>query len=220
MNHSLSILVTAGPTREAIDPVRFISNPSSGKMGYAVARVAAERGHQVRLISGPVSLAAPEGLDPIHVTTADDMLDAVRKNLPWCDALVMAAAVCDWRPSTVAEHKLKKSRMSGTLELERTPDVLLEIAALKEGRVYVGFAAETRGLESEARRKLAEKRLDMIVANEVGRDDSGFGSDSNKAMMVTSDSSEDLPLMDKRELAVRIITWVEQQTGSRCLTND
>jgi len=214
MGNSLHILVTAGPTREAIDPVRFISNPSSGKMGYAVAAAALERGHEVLLVSGPVPLAPPAGAVPVSVVTAEEMLAAVRDNVGWCDALVMAAAVCDWRPRSVAEHKLKKSQMSGTLKLERTPDVLLEIADLKQGRTYVGFAAETRDLEREARRKLAEKGLDMIVANDIAAADSGFGSDTNRAMIMTADAVEEPALLTKTELAERIVVWIEQNTGS------
>ena len=215
MSHSLRILVTAGPTREAIDPVRFISNPSTGRMGYAVAAAAVGHGHDVRLVTGPVALDTPDGVDPIRVTTARQMLEAVRRHLAWCNALVMAAAVCDWRPAVAAEHKLKKTEMPDSLPLERTPDILREVADLKADRIYVGFAAETRDLESEGRRKLQEKNLDMIVANRVGVEDSGFGAETNSAMIVTAGAVERLPLMKKNELAARIIEWIEGRRESR-----
>ena len=208
----MKILVTAGPTREALDPVRFLSNRSTGKMGYSIAAVAAERGHAVRLISGPVVLEAPAGVVLSRVVTAAAMLEAVLAEFEWCDALVMSAAVADWRPTTVAAEKLKKADMSATLELERTPDILAEVGKTKRGRIVVGFAAETENLLSEARRKLASKRLDMIVANDVSRSDAGFEVDTNAVTFVTAEGLDELPLMSKSQVADRIVRWLESRS--------
>jgi len=205
----MRILVTAGPTREALDPVRFLSNRSTGKMGYAIAAVAAERGHEVRLISGPVALEAPGGVAVSPVVSAADMLDAVLGDLGWCDALVMSAAVADWRPKSVAAEKLKKAEMAATLELERTEDILKAVAEVKQGQVVVGFAAETEDLLTEARRKLQAKQLDLIVANDVSRPDAGFAVDTNAVTLVTADRADALPLMSKREVAKRLLQWLE-----------
>ncbi len=149
----MKILVTAGPTREPIDPVRFISNRSSGKMGYAVARAAARHGHEVVLVSGPVSLSPPDGIEILRVRTAAQMLEALRVRLAWCDALVMCAAVSDWRPRDVAPGKIKKRDSSTILRLDPTPDILCSLVPDKGNRIFVGFAAETGNLEDEARRK-------------------------------------------------------------------
>lgn len=208
----MKVLVTAGPTQEAIDPVRFISNRSSGKMGYALARVAADRGHEVRLISGPVSLQPPNGVGVTPVVSAQDMLAAVERNLDWCDVLIMCAAVADWRPRNPAAGKLKKGGGAPTLELEPTPDILRRVAPRKGGRIFVGFAAETEDPESEARRKLREKSLDLIVANDVARPDSGFGADTNKVVLFSRDGGKhDLPVMSKQEVARHVMEWVEGQ---------
>lgn len=206
----MRVLVTAGPTREALDPVRFLSNRSTGKMGYAIASVAAGRGHEVRLVSGPVALEAPERVERISVVSAAEMLDAVLADFGWCDVLVMSAAVADWRPKVVAADKLKKADMSGTLELERTEDILKAVAELKQDQVVVGFAAETEDLLAEARRKLEAKRLDLIVANDVSRPDAGFGVDTNAVTLVTASGADALPLMSKREVAKRLLQWVER----------
>lgn len=212
----MRILVTAGPTREAIDPVRFISNRSSGKMGYAVAGAAVSRGHEVCLVSGPVCLSAPEGVRLVSVTSAEDLLAAVRAELASCDALVMAAAVADWRPVNVAGEKLKKASMRPVLEMERTPDVLAAIRGEKGERVFVGFAAETQNMLEEAGRKLREKGLDLIVANDVSRKDAGFGVDTNQVVLLAADGTrEDLPMLSKGEVGRRIVEWVEQQTGGK-----
>ena len=207
----MRILVTAGPTREPIDPVRYISNRSSGKMGYAVARAAASRGHEVRLISGPVHLPAPERVARVAVTTAAEMLDAVRANAGWCDALVMAAAVADWRPARVSAGKIKKGGAAELLlPLEKTADILKEIMPLKEQRIFVGFCAETGDPRAEARRKLAQKRLDLVVANDVTRPDAGFDVDTNQVWFLASDGTErELPLMPKDAVAQAIVQWVE-----------
>ena len=203
-------MITAGPTREAIDPVRYISNRSSGKMGYALARSAKQRGHDVCLISGPVALKPPAGVALIRVATAAEMLSAVKKHLRTCDALVMAAAVADWRPGHVSAHKLKKRTMSRVLRLVKTPDILKAIRALKGRRLFVGFAAETRDVVAEASRKLKEKRLDLIVANDVSKTDAGFEVDTNRVTLLSPEGRRDLPLMSKQRVAGRIIGWIER----------
>ncbi len=212
----MKILVTAGPTREPIDPVRFISNRSSGKMGYALARAAARQGHAAILISGPVALPPPEKTELVAVVTAEEMLAAVRRRLEECDALVMAAAVCDWRPRSPSPQKIKKLEMSRALQLKPTPDILRAVRSRKGNRIFVGFAAETRDLLKEAKRKLAEKGLDLIVANDVSRKDSGFDADTNQVTLIAADGkSEALPLMSKDDAADRIIAWVAARRKER-----
>jgi phosphopantothenoylcysteine decarboxylase / phosphopantothenate---cysteine ligase len=207
------VLVTAGPTREPFDPVRFISNPSSGRMGYALAEAAARRGAQVVLISGPVELPAPAGARLVRVGTAQQMLDACVAELDGTDldVILAAAAVSDYRPREASSHKLKKSEGPASVELERTPDVL---AALSErahkgkGRrpVLVGFAAETDDLLANARAKLTAKRLDLIVANLVGREGSGFASERNEAVLVqTGQQDVSLPSQTKIALAHAVL---------------
>ena len=208
----MKILVTAGPTREAIDPVRFISNRSSGKMGYAIAAAAQKRGHRVRLISGPVALGCPKGVRRIPVLSAEEMRVAVEREAAWCRALVMAAAVADWRPKRVSPRKLKKRRMPRSLPLERTPDILQCIAGSKGRRLFVGFAAETDHLLAEAQRKLRAKKLDLLVANDVSRPDSGFDVDTNKVWFVTPDEAPvEFPVMSKAAVARRIVEWIERE---------
>ena len=176
----MKVLVTAGPTREAIDPVRFISNRSSGKMGYAVAEAAVRAGHSVRLVSGPVAIETPRGVKRVDVTTADEMLDAIQRHLRACDVLVMVAAVADWRPKKIAKKKLKKSDGPPCIEWEATPDILKTIAPMKKSsQVFCGFAAETNRVDSEAKRKLREKKLDVLAANDVSKKGRGFESDRN-----------------------------------------
>jgi len=184
----VKVLVTAGPTREALDPVRFISNRSSGKMGVAVAAAALRAGHQVRLILGPVAIQAPRRAAIVRVTTAAEMLAATKMNLRWCDVLVMAAAVADWRPKKVAPLKLKKSDGPPRIEWEATPDILKSIAPLKKkSQVFCGFAAETDRIAQEAQRKLRDKNLDVIAANDVSKKDRGFGSDRNALTIYLAD---------------------------------
>jgi len=205
----MNLLVTAGPTREMIDPVRFLSNRSTGKMGFAVARAAACHGHNVRLVAGPVALPTPEGVTRIDVTSALDMLAAVEQNLGECDALVMSAAVADWRPCHTAAQKLKKSAMRPVIELEPNPDILKTIAPRKGKKIFVGFAAETENLQEEAQRKLAAKNLDLLVANDVSQPDAGFEVDTNRVIFFTPNNPpEHLPLMQKSEVAERIISWL------------
>jgi phosphopantothenoylcysteine decarboxylase/phosphopantothenate--cysteine ligase len=205
----MRILVTAGPTREPIDPVRFISNRSSGRMGYAVAEAALARGFEVILISGPVCLAPPAGAEVVPVGTAEEMLVAAKSRLVGCDVLVMCAAVADWRPAQYSPVKLKKDRTRLSLELERTPDILGTVAEGKGKRIHVGFAAETGDPTSEALRKLREKGLDLIVANDVSAPDAGFEVETNRAALIDREARvEQLPLMSKRELADIILDRV------------
>ena len=171
----MKVLVTAGPTREFLDPVRFLSNRSTGRMGFAVAECARCRGHETVLISGPVSLDFPEGVRAVRVVSALDMLEAVRSELSCgCDAVVMTAAVADWRPEVRAERKLKKEESPPVLKMVRNPDILVETAGLRRGCVCVGFAAETDHVMESAVRKLEKKELDMIVANDVTGRGAGF----------------------------------------------
>lgn len=207
----MKLLVTAGPTREAIDPVRYISNRSSGKMGYAVAAAAVARGHAVRLISGPVSLGPPEGAHAVQVITAAEMLRAVEENLSWCDVLVMCAAVADWRPVRPQPEKIKKNSRSLAIEFEPTRDILGAVASRKGPRLFVGFAAETSALVEHAAVKLAAKNLDYIVANDVSRSDAGFEVDANAAWVLGSDGSRtEWPLMTKQAMAGKIMDLVEK----------
>jgi phosphopantothenoylcysteine decarboxylase / phosphopantothenate---cysteine ligase len=209
------ILVTAGPTHEPIDPVRFIGNRSSGKMGYAIAEEARARGADVLLVRGPVSLPEPDGMRVVRVETAQEMRDAVMAEAGEVDAVIKAAAVADFRPSEQADHKLKKESGIPEIRLERTPDVLRELGDLPERPVLVGFAAETNDLEEAGRRKLTEKRLDLIVVNQVGREGTGFGSDTNDAMILSA-TGDDQPLRSwtKRELANAILDRVAKLVTS------
>lgn len=206
----MRVLITAGPTREPLDPVRFLSNRSSGKMGYALARVAARRGHVVTLISGPVALRPPAKVSFVGVMTADEMLAVVKRHLSNSDALIMAAAVADWRPRRVRAQKIKKTKGPQVLHLEPTPDILKQLRSKKGRRVFIGFAAETERILSGARRKLAGKGLDLIVANDVSRPDAGFEVDTNRVtLMDSSGGVQTLPLMTKMRVAARILDWLE-----------
>jgi phosphopantothenoylcysteine decarboxylase/phosphopantothenate--cysteine ligase len=197
-----TLLVTAGPTEEPIDPVRFLSNRSSGKMGFAVARAARRRGAQVILVSGPSALPAPPGVKFIPVRTAAEMREAVLGSLPGVSMLVMAAAVSDYRPRGTSPEKIKKSRAELTLPLELNPDILHEAGQRKEKRLLIGFAAETESLLANARKKLAEKNLDLIVANDVRLPGAGFQVDTNVVKLIDrSGKVEELPLMSKEDLA-------------------
>jgi len=205
----MNMLVTAGPTREAIDPIRFISNRSTGKMGYAVAMAAVVAGHEVVLVSGPVALKPPDGVTLVNVTSAAEMLDAVLNHIAWCRALVMTAAVADWRPAVESGVKLKKETLSPVLRLERTPDILMELHSHKEDRIFVGFVAETGELQQEAMRKVREKGLDLVVANDVSRSDAGFEVDTNRVTLVYPDGRMDAwPLLSKSEIAERLVRVV------------
>ena len=217
----MRILVTAGPTREHIDPVRFISNRSTGKMGFAIAQCAAVRGHAVTLVAGPVALATPPGVQRVDVLSARDMLAAVETHLSACDALVMCAAVADWRPRQASAVKLKKRNLTPVLELEANPDILATIRDRKNGRIFVGFAAETGDPRPEGRRKLAAKGLDLLVANDVSRPDAGFAADTNRVSLLTRDGGEqELPLLSKMEVAERIVAWMEQALAASPVGGD
>ena len=242
----MRFVVTAGPTREFIDPVRFLSNPSTGRMGFAVARAAREAGHEVTLIAGPVALKTPRGVRRVDVVSARDMLAAVLAELggalgecalppggPRCcaavepTALVMTAAVADWRPARRAARKLKKSEMSDTLKLVRNPDILKTVnrygGASRTTRpttgttgvspvalIRIGFAAETGAPAAEAVRKCREKGLDLVVGNDVSEPGSGFGTRTNRVTFVTPDGTvQHLPLMSKLAVARRIVRFVE-----------
>ena len=206
----MRFLVTAGPTREHLDPVRFLSNRSTGRMGFAVAAAAAEAGHAVTLVAGPVALGTPPGAARVDVVSARDMLAAVQARLAGADVLVMTAAVADWRPRHMAAAKLKKAAMNPVLELEPNPDILGTLAPAKGGRLFVGFAAETGDPLPEARRKLAAKGLDLIVANDVSRSDSGFAVETNRVTLIGADGTfAPLPLLTKHEVAREIVKWCE-----------
>lgn len=210
------LLVTAGPTHEDLDPVRFLTNRSSGKMGYAVAKVGWRRGAAVSLVSGPTALASPHGVELVRVRSAREMLAAVRKRFPKTDALLMVAAVGDYRPESLASHKLKRGAPQVQLQLRLNPDILKEIRPLKKAQVVVGFAAETRNLVPEARRKLKEKNLDLIVANMVNRPDSGFAVDTNEVTFIPREGrAEKLPLLSKEEVAERLLSRVAQMLKER-----
>lgn len=205
----MRFLISAGPTREHIDPVRFLSNRSTGKMGFAIAEAAAEAGHEVVLVAGPVSLPTPEGVKRIDVISACDMLSQLQAELDNADVLIMAAAVADWRPKQAASVKLKKRTMSPVLELEPNPDILATLSPHKGNRIFVGFAAETGDPEGEARRKLEAKNLDFICANDVSRPDAGFGVDTNLVTVYGRNGFiESIPLMTKLNVAKRIVEIV------------
>ena len=199
----LSVLVTAGPTREAMDPVRFLSNHSTGKMGYAIAERARARGARVTLISGPVALTPPEGVEVVPITSALDMYDAVLSRLPRLDWVIKAAAVGDYRPATCADDKLKKKQDDMSVALVRNPDILKEIGARKNDHQTVcGFSMETRDLINNSRAKLEGKNCDMLVANNLRTAGAGFAHDTNVATLLYRDgSAESLDLMAKDSLA-------------------
>jgi phosphopantothenoylcysteine decarboxylase/phosphopantothenate--cysteine ligase len=206
-----TVLVTAGPTQEPVDPVRFISNRSSGKMGYALAEAAALRGARVILISGPVSLRQPRGpsIEVVGVRTAREMHDAVLSRMPEATIILKAGAVADYRVIEVARHKLKKTGDGMLLQLEPNPDILADLGRIKGDRLLVGFAAETENLIEEARRKLNAKNCDMVVANYVGQEGTGFESEDNEVVLVLR-TGESIPLerMPKRQVADRILDQV------------
>jgi phosphopantothenoylcysteine decarboxylase/phosphopantothenate--cysteine ligase len=203
------VLITAGPTEESIDPVRFITNRSSGKMGFALARAARRRGAEVILISGPAAIPTPQQVKCIGVRSAAQMQEAVLTNLETASILLMAAAVSDYRPQQTASGKIKKSEAKTVLELERNPDILAEAGKRKGQRVLVGFAAETENLLQNARGKLKEKNLDLIVANDVTLPGAGFNVDTNIVKILDrSGKVEELPLMTKEDLADRILDRV------------
>lgn len=200
----MKIVVTAGPTREHLDPVRFLSNPSTGKMGFQVAAAAARLGHDVTLVAGPVTLKTPKGVKRIDVVSAREMLEAVENTAS--DVLIATAAVADYRPEVESKLKLKKSEMSPTLKLVKNPDILKTVSR----KIKIGFAAETNDVLKEAARKCREKHLAFIVANDVTEKGSGFGTDTNRVTFVYPDGTlKPFPVLTKRRVASAIIRELE-----------
>ena len=200
------VLVTAGPTREMVDPVRFLSNRSSGKMGYAIAEAAARRGARVTLVSGPVALERPRGVEPVPVTSTLYLYREVTERAKSADLVIQAAAPADFRPLEAARHKIKKTGEGMTLQLTPNPDVAAQLGRDKhEGQVLVAFAAETDDLIANARKKLDKKNADMVVANDVTQPGAGFAGDTNRVTLVTRSDARELPLMSKRDVADAIL---------------
>ncbi len=196
------ILITAGPTREPLDPARFLSNRSSGKMGYALARAAFRRGGEVTLISGPSTLACPTGVNRVKVQTAIDMYNAVLAHVKDCSVIIKAAAVADYRPEKVFEHKVKKEQIETQLALERNPDILFELGKRKKsGQLLVGFAAESRNIQQEGTKKLKNKNLDLIAVNNISSNNTGFEVESNQVLLIGASGAESLPYTSKLHTA-------------------
>lgn len=211
-----TVLVTAGPTVEPIDSVRYISNRSSGKMGYALAKAARQRGARVLLVSGPTKLCAPDGVERIQVQTTQEMRDAVMSNLKDASIVLKVAAVADFRPTQRFDSKIKKGAGNLQLTLEKTPDILQELGTLKGNRILVGFAAETNNVAANAQSKLRAKNLDLIVANDVSRKGVGFDADTNAVTIFTSDGrQEEIALVSKLEVAHRILDAVARFKNDR-----
>ena len=208
----MRILITAGPTREALDPVRYLTNRSSGRMGYAIAEAAVEAGHEVVLVSGPVSLAKPAGVEVIAVESARQMFEAVQKSLAGCDVAIFAAAVADYRPMSVSEQKIKKTGERLVLELARTEDILGSARSVFGFRgVLAGFAAESEKLVEHAREKLERKGCDVIIANDITQPGIGFDSQENAVTLcLPGDQTIHLPRQSKSSLAREIIRFVTQ----------
>lgn len=201
------VLVTAGPTREMVDPVRFLSNRSSGKMGYAIAEVAARRGARVTLVSGPVALERPQGVETVPITSTLDLYREVTERAKAADLVIQAAAPADFRPLEMARHKIKKTGEGMTLQLTPNPDVAAQLGRDKHaGQILVAFAAETDDLISNARKKLDKKNADMVVANDVTQPGAGFAGDTNRVTLVTRSDARELPLMSKRDVADAILS--------------
>jgi len=210
------ILITAGPTIESFDPVRYISNHSSGKMGYALAIMARRRGADVTLISGSTTLSMPAGVKFIGVLSAEEMREAVMEHLEDSTVIIKAAAVADYRPSTASDSKIKKKDEELDVRLERTPDIISEVSDRKENRILVGFAMETENLVENAKSKMIARDMDLIVANELGRPGSGFQHDTNIVKIIDrAGGIEELPLMDKKDVADRILDRVLEISGRR-----
>ena len=206
----MNVIVTAGPTREFLDPVRFLSNRSTGKMGFAVAEAFAARGHDVLLVTGPVTIEPPDGVRCIRVVSADEMYKAVKAEFEPCNALVMAAAVADWTPESASDVKLKKSGGTMTLNMVRTQDILSELSRIKGDRILAGFAAETGDPLAEGERKLKEKGLDVLFANDVSAPDSGFEVDTNRIICIDASGAKvEWALMSKSEAGQKIAEAVE-----------
>ena len=214
----MKFVVTAGPTREPLDPVRYLSNRSSGKMGYAIAAAALEEHHAVTLISGPVAIPAPAGAEVMRVTTGDEMFDAVAARLEHCDVLVMCAAVCDYQPAHYTPEKMEKQGGPFSLALVPTRDILASLTSRPHRCFVVGFAAETQELEANAARKLREKNCDLLVANDVSRADVGMDSDDNELLIFFPNGERrKLPRAKKTELA-RALLKIILDAREKCLT--
>jgi phosphopantothenoylcysteine decarboxylase/phosphopantothenate--cysteine ligase len=213
----VKILITAGPTREAIDPVRYLSNRSSGKMGYAIASEAVRAGHEVTLITGPVSLLPPDNLKVVEIESAQQLFEAVEENIAAVDVAIMTAAVADYRPIHVADEKIKKTDCSMTLELECTPDTLGSARSVFEfSGLLVGFAAETTNVAINARAKLDRKGCDMIVANDVSQPGIGFDSDHNAVTIFFSDEgSTVIPKASKQAIANELVRIIAEEWKAR-----
>ncbi|PID43342.1 MAG: bifunctional phosphopantothenoylcysteine decarboxylase/phosphopantothenate--cysteine ligase CoaBC [Gammaproteobacteria bacterium] len=210
------VVITAGPTREALDPIRYISNHSSGKMGFALAAACLKAGAHVVLISGPVTLSGPQGVRRVDVVSARDMYTACVKEVDdGCDIFIATAAVADYRPSDIADQKIKKNREKMTVNLVRNPDIVASIAGRDKRPFTVGFAAETQNVEDFARDKLRRKALDMIVANDVSEDGIGFNSDENAVTMIWEDGSCRLPRQSKYDMAVHIVSKIADRAGQK-----
>ena len=204
-----NVLVTAGPTQEKIDPVRFISNHSTGKMGYAIAKQAKMRGAKVTLVSGPVALEAPKGVEVVPIVSAKDMADAVWERADTMDMIIKAAAVADYRPVTTYEDKVKKSSDDMGIALERTDDILAHLGKnKKEGQILCGFSMETKDMLENSKAKLEKKNLDVIVANNLKVAGAGFGTDTNVVTLITKDEVKELPILSKEEVADRILSFL------------
>ena len=212
----MRVLVTAGPTREALDPVRYLTNRSSGKMGYAMADAFVQAGHSVLLISGPTILDVPDGVDFLPIENAQEMFEAVKRHIGRMDAAVFAAAVADYRPANVSEQKIKKTGETLTLELVKTPDILGSVRGeFGFAGTLVGFAAETQNLLENARAKLQKKGCDLVIANNVSKPGIGFDSDRNEVLLVFPEHTEALPEDEKHHLAPRIVREIERIAAER-----
>jgi phosphopantothenoylcysteine decarboxylase/phosphopantothenate--cysteine ligase len=211
-------VVTAGPTREAIDPVRFISNRSSGKMGYAIADAALAAGHDVTLISGPASIAPPEGAQFISITTSDELHDQVHRAVHKCDVLVMCAAVSDYKPAKVEPRKPQKLKTPFALELIPTRDILASLSRDNRSYLVVGFAAETHDLETNAQKKLREKNCDLIVANDVSQTDSGMESDENAVTIFFRNGKSKTISRRSKNMIARELVKIISKMSQKCLT--
>ncbi len=209
----LRFIVTAGPTREYFDPVRYISNRSSGKMGYAIAEAARRRGHSVILVSGPVALKPPTGVITKSIVSANDLFSSLKSNMKKCDVLVMAAAVCDFKPAFQSKRKIKKNTVNIPIRIIPTIDVLRKIEKYKKRRFFVGFAAETNDVLPNAYKKLMQKGLDMIVANDVSSPLSGFESNDNTVSIMFSGQKRatNWPLMSKKSVARMLVLEIEKK---------
>ncbi|CDQ19804.1 bifunctional phosphopantothenoylcysteine decarboxylase/phosphopantothenate--cysteine ligase CoaBC [Halobacillus karajensis] len=209
------VLITAGPTREKIDPVRYFTNPSTGRMGYALAQKAQQMGAEVTLVSGKVTLEPPVGVDVIPITTAQEMYEEVMRAYSEQDIVIKSAAVADYRPKVTYEQKMKKTPGEYVVEMERTKDILMELGQRKEHQYLIGFAAETMDMERYGREKLAKKNLDAVVINNVSEEGSGFGTETNASLLITKKGQEmAYPLMSKQELAENILLAAIQEMES------